>query len=82
MRKTSAKDEGLPATVSTTVSSPAKSEPQAPQTAVSIRLVAGLAGIALSIFVGALDMNITATAIPSITDEFHSSADSGWYGSA
>ncbi len=36
----------------------------------------------LSIFLVALDMTIVATAIPKITDEFHSLDQVGWYGSA
>ena len=36
----------------------------------------------LSIFLVALDMTIVATAIPRITDEFHSLDQVGWYGSA
>ncbi|KAL9063993.1 MAG: hypothetical protein Q9161_009151 [Pseudevernia consocians] len=36
----------------------------------------------LSIFLVALDMTIVATAIPRITDEFHSLNQVGWYGSA
>lgn len=36
----------------------------------------------LSIFLVALDRMIIATAIPSITNEFHSIEDIGWYGSA
>lgn len=36
----------------------------------------------MSIFIVALDRLIIATAIPSITDEFHSTQDIGWYGSA
>ncbi|KAL9075033.1 MAG: hypothetical protein Q9157_004168 [Trypethelium eluteriae] len=39
-------------------------------------------GIYVSIFLVALDRMIIATAIPSITDEFHSIEDIGWYGSA
>lgn len=35
-----------------------------------------------SIFLVALDMTIVATAIPAITDEFHSLDEIGWYGSA
>ena len=35
-----------------------------------------------SIFLVALDRMIIATAIPSITDKFHSIEDIGWYGSA
>ena len=36
----------------------------------------------LSIFLVALDMTIVATAIPRITDQFHSLDQVGWYGSA
>jgi MFS family permease len=36
----------------------------------------------LSMFLVALDMTIVATAIPEITDEFHSLDQVGWYGSA
>lgn len=35
-----------------------------------------------SLFLVALDRTIFATAIPRITDEFHSLGDIGWYGSA
>jgi hypothetical protein len=80
--KMSSREDDLPKAISTIVSTPVEAKPQAPQTGVPIGLVAALAGISLTIFIGALDMNITATAVPSITDEFHSSADSGWYGSA
>jgi MFS transporter, DHA2 family, glioxin efflux transporter len=38
--------------------------------------------LACSIFLVALDMTIVATAIPRITDEFHSLDQVGWYGSA
>ncbi|KAJ5672554.1 major facilitator superfamily transporter [Penicillium longicatenatum] len=80
--KMSPREDDLPKAISTIVSTPVEAKPQAPQTGVPIGLVAALAGISLTIFIGALDMNIIATAVPSITDEFHSSADSGWYGSA
>ena len=46
------------------------------------KLIPILIAIILSIFLVALDMTIIATAIPSITDEFHSLQDVGWYGSA
>ena len=39
-------------------------------------------GICLAAFLVALDRTIVATAIPSITDEFKSPSDVGWYGSA
>ncbi|PQE27354.1 putative DHA14-like major facilitator ABC transporter protein [Rutstroemia sp. NJR-2017a WRK4] len=38
--------------------------------------------LCLSVFLMALDNSIIATAIPKITDEFHSLDDVGWYGSA
>jgi hypothetical protein len=38
--------------------------------------------IFLSIFLVALDQTIIGTAIPRITDQFHSVGDVGWYGSA
>lgn len=38
--------------------------------------------LVLSIFLVSLDMTIVATAIPRITDEFHSLDQVGWYGSA
>ncbi|KAF2096360.1 DNA repair protein RAD50 [Rhizodiscina lignyota] len=46
------------------------------------QLVLILGGVALTIFLVALDMTIVATAIPRITDEFKSLQDVGWYGSA
>jgi len=36
----------------------------------------------LTVFLSALDMTIVATAIPRITDQFHSLDEVGWYGSA
>lgn len=41
-----------------------------------------IVALVLSIFLVALDMTIVATAIPKITDEFHSLDQVGWYGSA
>ena len=41
-----------------------------------------MAGMYISIFLVALDRMIIATAIPSITNEFHSIEDIGWYGSS
>ena len=41
-----------------------------------------IVALVLSIFLVALDMTIVATAIPRITDEFHSLDQVGWYGSA
>ncbi|OBT92883.1 hypothetical protein VE01_08932 [Pseudogymnoascus verrucosus] len=41
-----------------------------------------MTALLLSIFLVTLDQNIISTAIPRITDEFHSLDDIGWYGSA
>ncbi|KAH6660659.1 putative efflux pump [Truncatella angustata] len=38
--------------------------------------------LCLSVFLIALDNSIIATAIPKISDDFHSLSDVGWYGSA
>ncbi len=46
------------------------------------KLVAVIASITLVAFLMLLDTSIVATAIPSITNEFHSLPDVGWYGSA
>ncbi|KAG7007522.1 efflux pump aflT [Physcia stellaris] len=39
-------------------------------------------GLSLSVFLVSLDRTITTTAIPHITNQFHSYSDVGWYGSA
>ncbi|KAK3719945.1 hypothetical protein LTR37_004068 [Vermiconidia calcicola] len=44
--------------------------------------VAVMTSLVLTIFLVALDRVIIATAIPSMTDDFHSLDDIGWYGSA
>lgn len=46
------------------------------------KLFSVLLALVLAIFLASLDMNIIATAIPRITDDFHSLDDVGWYGSA
>ncbi|KAK5313082.1 hypothetical protein LTR93_011077 [Exophiala xenobiotica] len=38
--------------------------------------------LVLAVFLVALDLTIVATAIPRITDQFHSLGQIGWYGSA
>jgi len=38
--------------------------------------------IALMLIVGGLDNNIVATAVPALTDHFHTVADIGWYSAA
>ncbi|MCJ1294938.1 hypothetical protein MMC34_006498 [Xylographa carneopallida] len=47
-----------------------------------LRLAAIIVALVASVFLIALDMTIIATAIPRITDEFHSLDQVGWYGSA
>ena len=47
-----------------------------------VKLAFIIVALVLSIFLVALDMTIVATAIPRITDEFHSLDQVGWYGSA
>ncbi|KAI4183803.1 MAG: hypothetical protein L6R41_005182 [Letrouitia leprolyta] len=47
-----------------------------------IRLVGIVLALIISIFLVALDMTIVATAIPRITDQFHSLDQVGWYGAA
>ncbi|MCJ1387124.1 hypothetical protein MMC17_010253 [Xylographa soralifera] len=46
------------------------------------RFIAVSIAIVLSMFLASLDLTIIATAIPHITDEFHSLGDVGWYVSA
>ncbi|PYI30110.1 MFS toxin efflux pump [Aspergillus indologenus CBS 114.80] len=57
----------------------AGSEPEYPT---SWKLALILIGLSISLFCIALDNTILATAIPKITDQFHSLDDVGWYGSA
>lgn len=46
------------------------------------KLVTLIIALCLAVFLVALDQTIIATAIPKITDHFHSITDIGWYGSA
>ncbi|KAJ9602487.1 hypothetical protein H2200_013030 [Cladophialophora chaetospira] len=46
------------------------------------KLVTLIIALCLAVFLVALDQTIIATAIPKITDRFHSVNDIGWYGSA
>ncbi|KAL9628016.1 MAG: hypothetical protein Q9204_006171, partial [Flavoplaca sp. TL-2023a] len=47
-----------------------------------LKLAGILFALIISIFLVALDMTIVATAIPRITDQFHSLDQVGWYGSS
>ena len=48
----------------------------------AFRLAMIIVALALAVFLVAIDMTIVATAIPRITDQFHSLDQVGWYGSA
>lgn len=62
-------------------SKPNSDNSSAPQLS-AIRLTLVMIAVYLSILCVALDNTIIATAIPRITDTFHSIDDVGWYGSA
>jgi hypothetical protein len=47
-----------------------------------LKAVIIIASLFLTVFLVALDQTIIGTAIPKITDQFHSIGDVGWYGSA
>ncbi|KAI1314094.1 major facilitator superfamily domain-containing protein [Xylaria venustula] len=47
-----------------------------------IKLVVNMISVVLASFLVLLDNSIVSTAIPRITDDFHSLGDVGWYGSA
>ncbi|GKZ24175.1 hypothetical protein AbraIFM66951_010968 [Aspergillus brasiliensis] len=53
-----------------------------PTTASTTTTVIVIISVLLSMFLVALDRTILSTAIPQITDEFHSLTSVGWYGSA
>ena len=59
--------------------SPSSAEPEFP-TGVKLWFVMVTVGAVLILV--SVDMNIVATAVPSITDHFHTVADVGWYSSA
>ncbi|EKG11352.1 Major facilitator superfamily [Macrophomina phaseolina MS6] len=47
-----------------------------------VRLLTVIAALVLAMLLAVMDMTILATAIPHITDQFHSLDDVGWYASA
>ncbi|KAM7223076.1 Major facilitator superfamily domain containing protein [Rhypophila decipiens] len=65
--------KGVPDQVSTTVEYPHLA---------GIPLALIICSLSISVFLCALDETIIVTAIPKITDDFHSLQDVGWYGSA
>lgn len=58
------------------------SDPESANYPAPLALAMLMVGICLAAALVALDRTIVATAIPSITDEFDSLQDVGWYGSA
>lgn len=69
------------------VSSTAAQQDQKPQDAEDeylhgLRLSLLITGLILAVLIMALDISIVATAIPRITDTFHTITDIGWYGAA
>ncbi|KAJ9130825.1 Major facilitator superfamily domain, general substrate transporter [Pleurostoma richardsiae] len=57
-------------------------EPQDHEYLAGLRLFLVLSGLTLAIFLMLLDASIVATAVPTITSDFHSLEDIGWYGTA
>jgi hypothetical protein len=45
-----------------------------------LKLIIIISALLLAVFLVGLDQTIVATAIPKITDRFHSVGDIGWYG--
>lgn len=60
----------------------ASAQSQQHQYPTGFKLVLILVNIAAVLILACIDMNIIATALPSITDHFHTVADVGWYSSA
>ncbi|KAJ5097754.1 MFS transporter [Penicillium angulare] len=59
-----------------------KQEPETPDYPSGLKLAFIFVALCLTVFLVALDQTIIATAIPTITSQFHSVEDIGWYGSA
>lgn len=58
----------------------APAEPEASRTALETTVI--MAALCISVFLAALDITIVTTALPTISDYFHSSAGYTWVGSA
>lgn len=65
-----------------TVGSPAEQSQQERDYPQGTKFWFMLLAISAVLILGGLDVNIVATAVPSITDDFHTIADVGWYSSA
>lgn len=53
-----------------------------PHYVTGVKLWLVILALSLALFVTMLDMSIVSTAIPRITNQFHSLNDVGWYGAA
>ncbi|KAL9107302.1 MAG: hypothetical protein Q9227_007754 [Pyrenula ochraceoflavens] len=78
MSQISSSDEEKPSGV---VAQPGKSM-ETPEYPSNRKRILIMTALYLAAFLVTLDQNIISTAIPRITDEFHSIADVGWYGTA
>ncbi|KAL4804556.1 major facilitator superfamily domain-containing protein [Aspergillus unguis] len=61
---------------------PSDSETSTEEYPTGLRLLCVVLALVLAIFLTSLDFTIIATAIPRITDDFHSLGDVAWYGSS
>lgn len=84
MPETSSRDDNMSATSSSQIDGEKVKESPAtsPGYPSNKKRVVIMAAVYLAIFLVTLDQNIISTAIPRITDEFHSLNDIGWYGTA
>ncbi|CAG7962773.1 unnamed protein product [Penicillium salamii] len=74
---------GVPvAPIETPEKNPEQREIEGNQCLMGIKLVMLVSAVTLVNFLTLLDLTIIVTAIPSITSQFHSLQDLGWYGSA
>lgn len=71
--------DGLNATEKEATGNPEEDEMEYPH---GLKLVIILAALCLAVFLVALDQTIISTAIPTITNQFNSITDIGWYGSS
>ncbi|EAU32257.1 predicted protein [Aspergillus terreus NIH2624] len=69
-------------TTSNDMNQTALPDPVTPEYPSGIKLTFIFVALCLTVFLVALDQTIIATAIPTITTQFHSIQDIGWYGSA
>lgn len=71
--------EGHDGGIESTEQSPLEEEIEYPK---AMKLTLIMVALCLSVFLMALDNTIISTAIPKITDQFHSINDVGWYASS